>query len=99
MAVNIVKKTKFDGYQSRFSLIVCNLQIYIFYCAVTHKPTGINSDQVYENGSIVEELHKPIISKILIADLPDMQLISKYYEGFLSLLYAVNISSIHAFVV
>ena len=33
------------------------------------------------------------------ADLPDIQLISKYYEGFLFLLYAINIFSIYAWVV
>ena len=33
------------------------------------------------------------------ADLPDIQLISKYYERFFFLLYAINIFSIYAWVV
>ena len=37
---------------------------YIFDCVVTHKQTGIKPDLVSENQQIVEELHKPIISKL-----------------------------------
>ena len=62
-AFNIAKNTKSDGYQSRLlQRFITNK--YIFDCSVTHKQTEIKSDLVSENRQIVEELHKPIISKL-----------------------------------
>ena len=102
-AFNIAKNPKYDGYQRGLATIV-----YIFFnkksAAGTHKGTRINSDAVFENQQLAEELDKSIKRKFEkrkvyssfkdnIWDLADMQLISKYNKGFRFLLCVTGIYS------
>ena len=103
-AINIAKDLKYDGYQRRLTSMV-----YKFFDKKT-AGNGINS--MPQNEQLGEELHKLTIRKfkerkvylafkdnIWGADLADMQLISKFREGFRFLLCAVDIFSKCAWVV
>ena len=91
-AFNIAKNPKYDGYQRGLASMV-----YKFFDKKTKGP---------QNEQLAEELHKPVIRKILKreiysafkdniwnADLADMQLISKFSKGFRFLLCVIDIYS------
>ena len=80
--------------------------VYKFFDKKTTE-SGIKS--MPQNEQLAEEIHKPIIRKcakrkvnstfkdnIWRADLADMQLISKFYEGFRFLICAIDIFSKYA---
>ena len=91
-AFNIAKSPKFDGYQRGLASVV-----YKFFD--TRNTGGAIKNKIMSNKDLAEELHKPItrkfekrkvhspfIDNIWGADLADMQLISKFNEGFRFLL-------------
>ena len=103
-AFNIAKDPKYDGYQRGFTSMVYN-----FFDKKT-AASGIKSMQ--ENEILAEKLYKPIIRKfkkrkmysalkdnIWGAELADMQLISKFNNGFRFLLCVIDIFSKYAWVV
>ena len=94
-AFNIAKNPKYDEYQRGLASMV-----YKFFDKKT-KGSGVTlaNKSIPQNEQLAEELHKPIIRKfkrreiysafkdnIWAADLADMQLISKFNEGFRFLL-------------
>ena len=92
---NIAKDPKYDGCQRGLASMV-----YKFFDKKT-RGSGIKS--MLQNEQLAEELHKPIIRKfkkrklysafkdnILGVDLADMQLISKFDEGFRFLLCVID---------
>ena len=104
-AFNIAKNLKYDGYQRWLASMVYN-----FYDKKT-KGSGVTlaNKSIPQNEQLAAELHKPIIrifkkrevysafkDNIWAADLADMQLISKFYTGFRSLLCVIDIYSNHA---
>ena len=101
---NIAKDSKDDGYQRGFASMVNE-----FFDKKT-AGTGIKSMEQIEK--LAKELHKPIIRKfkkrkvysafkdnIWSADLADMQLISKFNQGFGFLLRVIDIFSKYTWVV
>ena len=104
-AFNIAKNPKYDGYQSGLASMV-----YKFFDKKS-TGSGVNIPLGF-NEQLAKELHKPIIRKfkkrkvysgfkdnIWGADLADMQLISKFNEGFRFLLCVIDIFSKYAWVV
>ena len=106
---NIAKDPRYDGYQRGLASIV-----YKFFdkksigSGAKHVSTKITP----QNQQLAEEFHKPIIRKfqkrkahaafkdnIWGADLPDMQLLSKYNKGIRFLLCVIDIFSKYAWVV
>ena len=83
-AFNIAKNSKYDGYQRGLASMVYNF--------FDKKSEGRSvNNETKQNEPLAEELHKPIIKKVLkrrfyfsfkgniwVADLADMQLISKF---------------------
>ena len=108
-AFNIAKDPKYDGYQRGLASMV-----YKFFDKKS-KGSGVkhvNTKLAPQNQQLAEELHKPIIRKlekrkvhtafkynICGADLPDMQLLSKYNKGIRFLLCVIDIFSKYAWVV
>ena len=104
-AFNIAKNPKYDGYQRGLASMV-----YKFFDKKS-KGSGVANDVVKQNLQLAEELHKPIIRKfrkrtvysrfkdnIWVADLADMQLISKFNKGFRFLLCFTDIFTKYAWV-
>ena len=102
---NIAKSPKFDGYQRGLASVV-----YKFFD--TRNSGEAIKNKIMSNKDLAEELHKPIIRKfekrkayspfidnIWGADLADMQLISKFNEGFRFLLWVTDIYSKYAWVI
>ena len=95
-AFNIAKNLKYDGYQRGLASLV-----YKFF---DRKSSGSGiKNEIKQNGQSSEELHKPIIKKILKrrvyssfkvniwgADLADVQLISKFIKGIMFLLCVID---------
>ena len=88
-AFNIAKNPKYDGYQRGLASMV-----YKFFDKKS-TGSGIANNEIKQNLQLAEELHKPIIRKfrkrtvysrfkdnIWVADLADMQLISKFNKRF-----------------
>ena len=107
-AFNIAKNPKYDGYQRGLASMV-----YKFFDKKS-KGSGVPlaNKSIPQNEQLAEELHKPIIRKfkrrevysafkenIWVADLADMQLISKFNKGFRFLLCFIDIYSKYAWVV
>ena len=81
------KNPKYDGYHRELALMV-----YIFFDKKTYG-TAVKTE-IMSKQKLAEELHKPMIRKfenqnvysfvvnIWVADLADMQLISKFNKGF-----------------
>ena len=104
-AFNIAKNPKYDGYQRSLASMV-----YRFF----HKKTsgsGIKNENMSDQ-QLPEELHKPVIRKfnkrkvkspfidnIWVADLADMQLISKFNKGIRLLLCVIDIFSKYVWVI
>ena len=104
-AFNIAKNPKYDGYQRGLTSKVCK------FFDKKSKGSGANIE-VKHNKQLAKELNKPIIrnfkkravysgfkDNLLRADLADMQLISKFNEGFRFLLCVIDIFSKYAWVV
>ena len=104
-AFKIASDQKYDGYQRGLGSMV-----YKFF----HKKSqGSGAANNNENIQLVDELHKPIIRKfkkkksvfssfrdnIWGADLPDMQLLSKFNKGFRLLLCVIDAFSKYAWVI
>ena len=107
-AFNIAKNPKYGGYQRGLASMV-----YKFFDKKS-KGSGVPlaNKSIPQNEQLAEELHKPIIRKfkrrevysafkenIWVADLADMQLISKFNKGFRFLLCFIDIYSKYARVV
>ena len=107
-AFNIAKNAKYDGYQRGLASMV-----YKFFDKKS-KGSGVTltNKSIHQNEQLAEELHKPIIRKckrrevysafkdyIWVADLADMQLISKFNKGFRFLLCVIDIYRKYAWVV
>ena len=108
-AFNIAKDKKYDGHQRGLASMV-----YKFFDKKS-KGSGakhVNIKLTPQNQQLAEELHKPIIRKfekrkihaafkddIWVADLADMQLLSKYNKGIRFLLCVIDIFSKYAWVV
>ena len=108
-ASNTAKDPKYDGYQRGLASMV-----YKFFDKKS-KGSGVkhvNTKLAPQNQQLAEELHKPIIRKlekrkvhaafkynICGADLPDMQLLSKYNKGIRFLLCVIDVFSKYAWVV
>ena len=108
-ASNTAKDPKYDGYQRGLASMV-----YKFFDKKS-KGSGVkhvNTKLAPQNQQLAEELHKPIIRKlekrkvhaafkynIWGADLPDMQLLSKYNKGIRFLLCVIDVFSKYAWVV
>ena len=103
-AFNVAKGPKYDGHQRGLASMV-----YKFF---DKKNAGSGIKSMPQNEQLVEELHKPIIRKfkkrkvystfkdnIWVADLADMQLISKFNKEFRFLLCVIDIFSKYAWVV
>ena len=103
-AFNIAKDPKYDEYQRRLASMV--------YKVFDKETSGGGISSVKKNEKSGEELHKTIIRKfrkrivystfkdnIWGADLPDMQLISKFNKGFKFLLCVIDIFSKYAWIV
>ena len=102
-AFNIAKNPKYDGYQRAFACMV-----YKFF---DKKTKGSSVKSIPQNEQLADELHKPIIRKlkkkvysafkdnIWAADLADVQLISKFNNGFRFLLCVIDIYSKYAWVI
>ena len=116
-AFNIAKDPKYDGYQRGLASM--------FYKFFDKKPaslmdkstkgsgvTTLTSKFVSQNRQLAQELHTPIIRKLIKrkvhstfkdyiwgADLADMQLISRYNKGIRFLLCVIDIFSKYAWVV
>ena len=102
-AFNIAKGSKYNGYQRGLASMV--------YKFLNKETVGSGIKSVSQNKKLPEELHKLIIRKfkkikvhpafkdnIWVADLADMQLISKFNKGFRSLLCVIDIFSKYAWV-
>ena len=103
---NIAKNPKYDRYQRGLASMV-------YKCFdKKSKGIGVANNDIKQNLQLAEELHKPIIRKfkkrkvcsgfkdnIRGADLSDMQLISKFNNGFGFLLCVIGIFSKYACVV
>ena len=98
-AFNIAKNSKYDGYQHGFASMV-----YKFFDKRT-SGSGIKNENMSDQ-QLSEELHKPnirnfkkrkvhlsFIDNIWLADLADMQLISKLSKGTRFLLCVIDIYS------
>ena len=97
---NIAKNPKYDGYQR-----VLASMVYKFFDKKTKgSVVTLANNYIPQNEQLAEELRKPIIRKlkkkevcsafknnIWAADLADMQLISKFNEGFRFLLCVIDI--------
>ena len=108
-AFNIAKDPKYDGYQRGLASMV-----YKFFDKKS-KGSGakhVNTKLIPQNQRLAEELHKPIIKRfkkrnvdsefkdnIQVADLTDMQLLSRYNKGIRFLLCVIDIFSKYAWVV
>ena len=104
-AFNIAKNPKFDGYQRGLASMV-----YIFFDKKSNG-SGVANNEIKQNLQLTEELHKPIIKKlkkkvysgfkynIWGTDLADIQLISKFNNGFRFLLCVIDIFSKYSWVV
>ena len=105
-AFNIGKNSKYDGYQTGLASMV-----YKFFDKKS-TGSGVANNDIKQNIQLAKELHKPIIrnfrkrtvysrskENILGADLADMQLLSKYNNGFRFLLCVIDIYSKYAWVV
>ena len=104
-AFNIAKNPKYDGYQWGLASMI--------YKFLEKKTSGSSiKNENISNKELAEELHKPIIRKlnerkvhspfidnICIANLADMQLISKFNKRFRFLLYVIFIYSKYAWVI
>ena len=106
-AFNIAKDPKYDGYQRGLASMV-----YKFFHKKSKGSGVVNIKLTPQNQQLAEELHKPIIRKfekrkvhstfkdnIWVADLADMQLLSKYNKGIRFLLCVIDIFSKYAWVV
>ena len=106
-AFNIAKSPKYDGYQRGLASMV--YQVFDKNSAGRGVNMHTNNERPLD---LDEELHKPIIRKfktktvysgfkdnICGADLADIQLISKFNEGFRLLLSVIDIFSKYAWVV
>ena len=84
---SIAKNSKYDGYQLGFVSMVYNV--------FGKKTSGEATKNEMSNKELTEELHKPVIRKferrkvhssfidnIWVADLADVQMISKFDKGF-----------------
>ena len=104
-AFNIAKNPKYDGYQRGRASTVYRI------FDKKSKGNGVNIPLKF-NEQLAEEFHKPIITtfktitvysrfkdNIWSADLADMQLISKFHEGFRYLVCVFDIFSKYAWVV
>ena len=102
-AFNIVKNSKYDGYQRGLASM-----IYKFF---DKKPSGSGIKNI-SNIELAEELHKPVIRKfnkrkvyspfidnIWGRDLAGMQLINKFNKGFRFLLCVIDIFSKYPWVI
>ena len=107
-AFNITKNPKYHGYQRGLASMV-----YKCFDKKT-KGSGVTlaNKSIPQNEQLAEELHKPIIRKFNkrkvysafkdnfgVADLADMQLISKFNKGFRFLVCVIDIYSKYAWVV
>ena len=105
-AFNIDKNPKYDGYQRGLASMVYKFfdKKTKGSCVTLANKSAIKS--ISQNQQLAEELHRPIIRKIKkrevysafkdniwIADLADMQLISKFNKGFRFLLRVIDIYS------
>ena len=88
-AFKIASNLKYDGYQRGLASMV-----YKFFDKKS-KGSGIKNE-IKENQQLANELHKPIIWGV---DLADMQLLSKYNKGIRYLLCAIDFFSKYVFVV
>ena len=109
----IAKNLKYDGYQRGLASMVCKFfDKKTKGSGVTTLANKSAIKSIPQNEQLAEELHKPIIKKfkkrkvysayknyICVADLADMQLISKYNKGFRFLLCDIDIFSKYAWVV
>ena len=104
-AFNIAKNPKYNGYQRGLDSMLYN------FFDKKSKGSGVNI-KVKHNEQLAKELPKPIIrnsvkrtvcsrlrDNIWGTDLADMQLISKFNEGFRFLLCAIDIFSKYAWVI
>ena len=103
-AFKFASDQKYDGYQRGLASMV-----YKFF---DKKSSGSGLANNNENIQLANELHKPIIKKfnkrkvcssfkdnIWVADLVDMQLLSKFNKGFRFLLFIINIFSKYTWVI
>ena len=106
-AFNIAKDPKYDGYQRGLASMV-----YEFFDKKSKGCGVVNTKLTPQNQQLAEELHKPIIRKfekrkvhaafkdnIWVADLADMQLLSKYNKGIRFSLCVIDIFSKYTWVV
>ena len=111
-AFNIAKNQKYDGYQRELASVVYNF-FYKKTSGngFENENMSIQCPSDLATGQVAEDLHKPIIRKftkrelqspfidnIWSADLADMQLISKFNQGFIFLLCVIDICSKYAWV-
>ena len=103
--IDIAKNPKYDGYQRGLASMV-----YKYFNKKT-SGSGIKNKNV-SNKELAEELHRPIIKKInkrkthsafidniWVADLVDMQLLSKFNKGFKFLLCIIDTYSKYAWII
>ena len=106
-AFNIAKNPKYDVYQRGLASI-----LYKFFDKKSSESGTAANNVIKQNIELADELHKLIIEKlkkrkiyssfkdnIWVADLADMQLISKFNKGFRFLLCVIDIFSKYAWVV
>ena len=105
-AFNIAKDPKYDVYLRGLASMV-----YKFFDKKSKRSGVVNTKLRPQNQQLAEELHKLIIEQfekrkvhaafkdnIWVADLADMQLLSKYNKGIKFLLYVIDIFSKYAWV-
>ena len=109
-AFNIAKNLKYDGYQRGVASVVYKFFDKKSKGSGATLPNKSAIKSTPQNEQLAEELHKPIIRKfkkrkvysafkdniIWLADLADMQLISKFNKGFKFVLCVIDIYNKYA---
>ena len=113
MLVSIAKNLKYDEYQHKFASIVFFSffdKKTASGAATLANKAAVKMENITKK-NLAEELHKPVIRKYwkkstftsyrqsLAADLPDIQLISKFNKGFRFLLCVIDIYNKYTFII